>query len=262
MSGLSLDARDVAAVRELLDLLHGDDGAVLPWPFLRRLKEVIGCDDLSFNGMDSDAERHYLAQWLEGDDVMEVVGVDPSGEDPAFWAHFWQSEPCSYPDTSHDYASVTRISDFYSDKQWRGTGMYRECFGAGVVEHEMMACLPDGPGRSLRMLCFRGPGPDFGDREVFLLQVLRPHIAEACRAAARRYSGAGSLTSRQVEILELVRSGHSNRQIARRTGISEGTVRTHLNGIFIRLGVDSRTAAANRLPEPTLGDAVLAAHCG
>lgn len=261
MRGLSLDARDVSAVRELLDLLHRDDGAVLPWPFLRRLKEVIDCDDLSFNGLDSGAERHYLAQWVEGDEETELVGVDPSWEDPAFWAHFWQSKPCSYPDTSGDCTSVTRISDFYSASQWRGSAMYRDCFGAGA-EHEMMACLPDGTGRTLRLLCFRGPGPDFGDREVFLLQVLRPHIAEACRAAARRYSGTGSLTSRQVEILHLVRAGHSNRQIARRTGISEGTVRTHLNGIFIRLGVDSRTAAANRLPEPTLGDALMGARCG
>ncbi|MDX5450317.1 MAG: hypothetical protein LPK36_04770, partial [Actinomycetes bacterium] len=175
MTGLSLDAHDVAAFRELLVLLHGVDGVVLPWPFLRRLKEVIGCDDLSFNGMDSRAEHHYLSQGTDGVTEWEIVGLRPWEEDPAFWAHYRESRACSFPDTTGDLLTVTRISDFYSDHEWRSTAMYQESLGPDGEEHEMMACLPDGPGRSLRLLCMRGPGPDFGDREVFLLQVLRPH---------------------------------------------------------------------------------------
>jgi DNA-binding NarL/FixJ family response regulator len=44
----------------------------------------------------------------------------------------------------------------------------------------------------------------------------------------------------------LVAAGHTNRQIARRFGISEGTVRTHLENIYARLQVSSRTAAVTR----------------
>jgi predicted ArsR family transcriptional regulator len=45
----------------------------------------------------------------------------------------------------------------------------------------------------------------------------------------------------------LVRSaGHTNGQIARRLGVSEGTVRTHLQNIYARLQVSSRTAAVTR----------------
>lgn len=263
MGELSLDAKDVAAIRELLDLLGDHDESLLPrsllpWSFLLRLKEVIGCDDVSFVGMEARAGHHYLSQMLEGDEQVELVGVDPETEDPAFWAHYWGSAPCSYPDTSGDHRSVTRASDFCSSRELHETAMYQEYFAPLSIEHELMMCLPDGAGRSLRLLCFRGPGRDFGERERFLLQLLRPHVGEACRAAARRCSGTESLTQRQVEILELVRRGHSNRQIARHAGISEGTVRAHLNGIFSRLGVDSRTAAANRLPFTTVGEAVLA----
>jgi DNA-binding CsgD family transcriptional regulator len=43
-----------------------------------------------------------------------------------------------------------------------------------------------------------------------------------------------------------VSAGHTNAQIARRLGISEGTVRTHLENIYGRLGVSSRTAAVTR----------------
>jgi DNA-binding NarL/FixJ family response regulator len=43
-----------------------------------------------------------------------------------------------------------------------------------------------------------------------------------------------------------VAAGHTNTQIARRLGISESTVRTHLEHIYERLGVSSRTAAVTR----------------
>jgi DNA-binding NarL/FixJ family response regulator len=51
------------------------------------------------------------------------------------------------------------------------------------------------------------------------------------------------LTERQVQILRLVRAGLTNRQIARTLGISEGTVRKHLENVHGRLGVHSRVAA-------------------
>ena len=45
-------------------------------------------------------------------------------------------------------------------------------------------------------------------------------------------------------------AGHTNTQIGRRLGISEGTVRTHLEHIYGKLGVSSRTAAVTRaLPD-------------
>jgi DNA-binding NarL/FixJ family response regulator len=54
------------------------------------------------------------------------------------------------------------------------------------------------------------------------------------------------LTVRQRELLHLVAAGHTNAQIARRLGISEGTVRTHLENIYRLLEVSSRTAAVTR----------------
>jgi DNA-binding CsgD family transcriptional regulator len=54
------------------------------------------------------------------------------------------------------------------------------------------------------------------------------------------------LTPRQNELLRLLAAGHTNSQIARRLGISEGTVRTHLENIYDKLGVSSRTAAVFR----------------
>ena len=54
------------------------------------------------------------------------------------------------------------------------------------------------------------------------------------------------LTPREQEVLALLVEGASNKMIARRLGISESTVRTHLENIYERLQVSSRTAAVNR----------------
>jgi DNA-binding NarL/FixJ family response regulator len=52
------------------------------------------------------------------------------------------------------------------------------------------------------------------------------------------------LTAREVEVLRLVAAGKSNREIATELVISEHTVARHVQNIFAKLGVSSRTAAS------------------
>ncbi|MET3809114.1 response regulator transcription factor [Arthrobacter sp. UYEF3] len=54
---------------------------------------------------------------------------------------------------------------------------------------------------------------------------------------------APTLTRREVQLLELLATGLSNRAIAKQIFISEATVKTHLVHIYGKLGVDNRTAA-------------------
>jgi DNA-binding NarL/FixJ family response regulator len=63
------------------------------------------------------------------------------------------------------------------------------------------------------------------------------------------------LTSRQRQLVSLIAAGLTNRQIARHLGLSEHTVRKHVENIFERLQVDSRTAAVTRaFPANTSAD--------
>jgi DNA-binding NarL/FixJ family response regulator len=55
---------------------------------------------------------------------------------------------------------------------------------------------------------------------------------------------AVDLTPREAEVLKLVRLGLANKQIGRRLGISERTVKAHLTSAFQRIGVTDRTQAA------------------
>ncbi len=52
------------------------------------------------------------------------------------------------------------------------------------------------------------------------------------------------LTPREQEVLVLIVKGRSNREIAQELGITEGTVKCHVNVILGRLGVSARTQAA------------------
>src|ERR1700760_2015011 len=171
----------------------------LPPSLLSDLTGLIRCDEASFFRLNSTARTGTTLQIVPAEDAGDPG--DPEGpETDPFWIHYWDSRPCSYPDRSGDLRSVTKISDFYSSRQWHSTGMYRDCFH-GQIEHEIMVCLPAGPGRSLRAIFFRGAGADFSERDRGLLALLRPHLHEAYRAAERRRDGTPELTRRQRELL-------------------------------------------------------------
>ncbi|HEY4070364.1 MAG TPA: response regulator transcription factor [Sphingomicrobium sp.] len=71
-----------------------------------------------------------------------------------------------------------------------------------------------------------------------------PEIEERARQAKERAARAPSLTPRERELVDLVRQGLRNRDIASQLGVTEGTVKVYLHAIFDKLGVDNRTELA------------------
>jgi two-component system, NarL family, response regulator DegU len=68
-------------------------------------------------------------------------------------------------------------------------------------------------------------------------------LAEELSQTKERNRKAETLTAREVEVLQLLAFGHTNKDIAERLFISPDTVKTHLEHIFEKLGASDRTAA-------------------
>jgi DNA-binding CsgD family transcriptional regulator len=62
------------------------------------------------------------------------------------------------------------------------------------------------------------------------------------------------LSSREMDVLRLVQGGYSNQQIAAQLHIAPSTVKTHINNIYGKLGVQTRVQALNRARELGLLD--------
>ncbi|MGA8048051.1 MAG: helix-turn-helix transcriptional regulator [Dermatophilaceae bacterium] len=82
----------------------------------------------------------------------------------------------------------------------------------------------------------------FGDRDRAVLDLIRPHLGLAWRAVS-----AGPLTPRELQVLRLVADGCTDGQIATALRIQRRTVSKHLEHVYEKLGVHSRTAAAQAL---------------
>ena len=239
--------RDLRALARIVSQDRPDlpaDGG-LPESLLADLMSQIRCDAVVFLGFDSGRQAHWFVQ-----QVPSTLGSEDL--DRAYWQHYRDSQFDSYPIHTGDLRSVIKPADFYSARQWHSTAMYTDFDRLMGIEHCLMLCLPAappptaGPGRHVRLTLDRRSGPDFSERDRALLTLLRPHLNQAYLDAERRRHPVPRLTPRHWDLLHLVAAGHTNTQIARRLGLSEGTVRTHLENIYTRLQVSSRTAAVTR----------------
>ena len=102
---------------------------------------------------------------------------------------------------------------------------------AGAVGYLLKDAEPEEIHRAIRA-AIRGEAP------------LAPKAAAALLAARSVASPTHDLTEREREVLRLVATGFANKQIARRLGISEKTVKGHLTHVFQAIGVTDRTQAA------------------
>ncbi|WP_214325345.1 response regulator [Nonomuraea sediminis] len=105
---------------------------------------------------------------------------------------------------------------------------------AGATGYVLKACPPDELFQAIRAAA-RGE------------TALSPKVAT--RMMRRMRDPGPALTAREIEILELLARGAGNKEIAKALFITEATVKTHLNHVYGKLGVDTRTAAVSKAIE-------------
>jgi DNA-binding CsgD family transcriptional regulator len=80
------------------------------------------------------------------------------------------------------------------------------------------------------------------------VQAMR-ELGSSGRRAAASVRGAGSLTHREREVVQMAAQGHTSREIAEALFIGQRTVETHLSNAYAKLGVDSRAQLIRRASE-------------
>jgi DNA-binding CsgD family transcriptional regulator len=145
-------------------------------------------------------------------------------------------------------------ADVTTERAWRKTALYNEWCREAHIEPQAKAVLAPFGSPVLRALMIDladDARRSFGHRERTLLKLIQPAFARpiALAEATRERHRALGLTPRELEVLGFVRDGMSNGEIAAKLFVSRGTIRTHLENAFAKLGAHSRTGAIARLGE-------------
>ena len=235
---LTITERDLRTMLDVVDRgRNAEPEELFPRDLLRGLADLVPAEYISYQ-VSRPLDHEFIGLELVGDDPDDLE----DGWEELFWRSYWEGETCCRPQLTGDYDTVWRVSDYLTERQMADSIVGEWCRLTGV-RHEVAVPLPVRGAEDRRLLLFRTSGCDFTERERLLLTMLRPHFIEVLRAHERRRAGVPDLTTRQLQLLRLVADGHSNTQIAHRLFVAEGTVRKHLENIYERLGVTSRTAA-------------------
>lgn len=214
---------------------------------LTGLRELIPCDDITFQLMEVAEQRvRTLCVSDAGVERDESVGMEDEWG-TLFWQQFWGEHGCAGPVKTGDYSTILHHAETMRSGAYANSPLGTLIDELGLKDEILVPMTPLA-GTDRRLLLWRTKDePDFSDREKAMLALIRPHLAELHTRRDRELRGEPNLTPRQWEVLRQVATGASNTAIARTLGLSDATVRKHLENVFLRLNVQSRTEALARV---------------
>jgi DNA-binding CsgD family transcriptional regulator len=157
-------------------------------------------------------------------------------------ARFWEQQGT---------APALRFSDVLSSRGYRALPLYHYFFRPFGVEYKLDARIRLSPMRWVD-IGYTRERRDFSERERELLAMLQPYAQALLRRAetgalANAVRARFGLSRRESELVALLVRGKTNREMAETLLLSPATVRKHLEHVYAKLGVRSRTEAVLRV---------------
>jgi DNA-binding CsgD family transcriptional regulator len=191
--------------------------------------------------------------------VSDIPGAIDKRQVEVFDRYFHQ-HPLVLAHGRNPAAPTRRISDLVSDADFRRTPLFNDYYRSIRIDRAM--AVPIYVHRNVLVsFVLNRSGRDFSDRDYACLEAIRPHLGNLYRLARvsetpRAAWGVPSpdssarddprLTGREREVLDWLARGKTDRDIGDILGISPRTVHKHLQRIYEKLGVETRTAAVAR----------------
>jgi len=224
----------LAVVYDLSSLTPADP---FPLPVLNRLGTLLGAHRTGYGEFSiTDGGRSYSTMYF----------VQNRTEPP--WvaervARVWHQDPITC--RVHGRAvEPMAVSDRVSMPAFHRLEYFQDVYRPFGTADYARVFLP-APNAMSRFFFFDQERWGLNQRERDLLGLLRPHLVLwRSRWSAPASPAVCELTAREREVLQAVADGATNREVAGQLWISPHTVRTHLQHIFEKLDVRTRTEAA------------------
>ncbi|WP_243771972.1 LuxR C-terminal-related transcriptional regulator [Burkholderia anthina] len=255
---MNLSLQDVAWHRSVGRLVESLDQPGFWLALIRLIEEYVAIDS--------------WVVLMFGDDRPQVFAECPyegGGPDPLFRDYvqgLYQLDPFYIANRDAPTSGLFRLSDV-APECFRDTEYYTLYFTHNVVEDEVQfnVVLDD-----TRTLCLSlGSKRRFSPEQVALLDLIRPWVAglmrqrlafepapaEPIEPAAPRRAGSAvhggfehamarlgtPLTARELDVIRLILSGRSNKEVANKLAISAETVKVHRRNIYAKLDINSQS---------------------
>jgi DNA-binding CsgD family transcriptional regulator len=262
LSASDLEAVVAFAATAATSIADADADARRTW-VIEHVAALIPCDTAAYVATADEASMRGTTRWWGACPVVREDPLEPTnGRTPPLAAaslvdlHRRQN-PYYHHFRRMGGSRAVRVSDIVDVETFARTEL-AWAIGWSDAPYSMQLQVRDGPGVNSYVTLDRATR-DFSSRDLRVLTVLQPLLhgyetSLALRQEIKQILAASlpdpeterRLTRRERQVLDLVATGRSNAAIAHRLAISAETVRKHLENVYLKLDVNSRTEALAR----------------